>query len=112
MLFAEQPIRPTMLFRDHDGKFSQEFDTILGADSIAVDPICPMAPNLNALAKRWVQSVKLECLEHFVLSGEEHLRLVLRELEAFYNERRPHQAAGQRPAQRHRCSARRISFPA
>jgi putative transposase len=97
MFFAEQPKRPTMLLRDHDGKFSREFDAILGDDSIAVHPIGPMAPNLNAYAERWVQSVKLECLNHFVLFGEEHLRLVLREFEGFYNERRPHQALGNAP---------------
>jgi putative transposase len=97
MYFAEQSHRPTILLRDHDGKFSSEFDAILGADGIAVQPIGPMAPNLNAFAERWVQSARVECLDHFVLFGEAHLRLVVREFEQFHNERRPHQGRGNIP---------------
>jgi putative transposase len=95
--FAEQPSRPTMLLRDHDGKFSEEFDSILAADTIAVNKVGPLAPNLNAYAERWVQSVRGECLDHFVVFGEEHLRLLLREYEAYFNERRPHQSLANVP---------------
>jgi putative transposase len=97
MYFGEQSHRPTILLRDHDGKFSSEFDGILGTDGIAVQPIGPMAPNLNAFAERWVQSARVECLDHFVLFGEAHLRLVVREFEHFHNERRPHQGRGNIP---------------
>jgi hypothetical protein len=34
----------------------------------------PFAPNLNASAERWIQSVKHECLDHFVVFGKRHLR--------------------------------------
>jgi putative transposase len=97
MYFTEQPERPTVLLRDRDGKFSTEFDSILAADGITVHRLGPMAPNLNAVAERWVQSVKGECLDHFVLFGEEHLRLVLREFGAYYNDRRPHQSLENTP---------------
>ena len=29
MHFAEQPVKPKMLLRDYDGKFTSEFDAIL-----------------------------------------------------------------------------------
>jgi putative transposase len=56
-----------------------------------------LAPNLNAFAERWVQSVKQEVLDHFVVFGEEHVRLLLREYESFYNDCRPHQALANVP---------------
>jgi putative transposase len=95
--FAEQPDRPTLLLRDHDGKFSESFDAILAADAVAVQAVGPLAPNLNAFAERWVQSVKQEVLDHFVVFGEEHLRLLLREYESYHNNLRPHQSLGNVP---------------
>jgi putative transposase len=97
MHFAEQPEQPTLLLRDHDGKFSEEFDSILAADGIEVKPVGPMAPNLTAYAERWVQSVKCECLDHFVFFGEPHLRFVLREYQEYYNGLRPHQSLANTP---------------
>ena len=97
MYFAEQPERPKFLIRDNDGKFSPEFDQILRVDDLAVTRLTPLSPNLNAVAERWVQSVKQEMLDHFVVFGETHLRLLLREYEAYFNELRPHQSQGNVP---------------
>ena len=36
----------------------------------------PRAPNMNAFAERRVQSVRQECLEHFIVFGEAHLRQI------------------------------------
>jgi hypothetical protein len=97
MHFAEQPERPAVLICDHDGKFSDEFDSTLATDGIAVKRVGPMAPNPNAFAERWVHSVQHECLDHFVFFGEAHLRLVLREYEGYYNKLWPHQALENSP---------------
>ena len=56
-----------------------------------------MAPNLDAFAERWVLSIRQECLDHFVVFGEEHLRLLVFSYLQFYNERRPHQGVGNVP---------------
>jgi putative transposase len=69
----------------------------LAADAITVIKVGPQAPNLNAYAERWVQSVRAECLDHFVVFGEEHLRLLLCEYETYYNEHRPHQSLANVP---------------
>ena len=61
-----------------------------------VTKIGPIAPNLNAYAERWAQSVQQECLDHFVVLGEEHLRHIVSEYVSFYNEERPHQGVGNR----------------
>lgn len=52
----------------------------------------PLAPNLNAFAERWVQSIKSECLDHFMVFGEDHLRHLVHEYTAHYLLERPHQA--------------------
>jgi putative transposase len=99
MYFAEQPVQPTILLRDNEGKFSSEFDQILQVDGLQVHRITPLSPNLNALAERWVQSAKRETLDHFVVFGEAHLRYLLGEFQVYFNERRPHQSLGNAPPQ-------------
>jgi putative transposase len=51
----------------------------------------PHLPNLNALAEWFVKSIKTECLEQFVLFGENSLRHVIREYLAHYHAERNHQ---------------------
>ena len=92
--FDELPERPTLLIRDRDSKFTAEFDAILKSEGLDAKKVGPWAPNLNAYAERWVQSVRQECLEHFIVFGEAHLRHILGEYVAYYNEERPHQGVG------------------
>src|SRR5260370_29000461 len=97
MFFGEQAQRPRFLLRDGDSKFVPEFDAVLESDGIEVLRVGPRAPNLNAFAERWVGSVKSECLDHFVVFGEAHLRHLLQEYVHYYNEVRPHQGMGTVP---------------
>jgi putative transposase len=96
-LFAELPEAPKYLLRDRDGKFGEEFDAVFAAAGIAVKPVGPLAPNMNAHAERWVGSIRRECLDHFVVLGEGHLRHLVLEYAAYYNEARPHQGVGNVP---------------
>ena len=50
----------------------------------------------NAFAERWVRSVRAECLVHFLILNENHLRRFLNEYAQYYNQARPHQGLGQR----------------
>ena len=54
------------------------------------------APTANAIAERWVGSVRRECLDHLLLVNEAHLRRVLTVYVAHYNQARPHQGLEQR----------------
>ena len=56
-----------------------------------------MAPNLNAYAERFVQTLRTECLDYFVVFGEKHLRHILFEFLAYYHDERPHQNLGNAP---------------
>ena len=62
-----------------------------GADVIRVGPV---APNLNAYAGRFVQTLRTECLDHFVVCGEKHLSHLVKEFVTHYHEERPHQGRG------------------
>jgi len=48
-------------------------------------------PQCNALAKRFVRSIKTECTERLIFLGENHLRAALRSYEIHYNRHRNHQ---------------------
>jgi putative transposase len=94
MFFAEQADKPRYLLRDNDGKFVPEFDQILEAEGVEVKPITPLSPNLNAVAERFVMSVKSEALDYFLVFGEEHLRYILTSYLDWYHTCRPHQGVG------------------
>ena len=46
---------------------------------------------MNAVAERFVESAKSECLDRLVPLGEGHLRVAVREFVRHYHEERPHQ---------------------
>src|SRR5579883_1968702 len=82
---ADQPDKPEYLLRDFDTKFVPEFDAILESEGITVKKVGPLAPNLNARAERWIQSVKRKCLDHFIVFGEDHLRYLVSQYTAYHN---------------------------
>ena len=87
----------THLLPDYDTKFTRAFDMVFAAAGTAVKRVGPRGPNLNAYAKRRVQSVRTECLDHFVICGERHLQHLVREVVAHYHTERPHQGLGNVP---------------
>jgi putative transposase len=86
---------PRFLIHDRDAKFPPAFDTVFAAEGLQIVRTPYRAPNANAYAERWVRSARTECLDHLLIAGEAHLRRVLTEYVAFYNEARPHQGLAQ-----------------
>jgi putative transposase len=84
------------LIHDRDATFCAAFDRVFVTEDVEIVRTPFRAPNANAIAERWIRTVRQECLDHVLLLGERHAWRVLREYEAFYNERRPHQGLGQR----------------
>jgi putative transposase len=83
------------LIHDNDSKFTETFDTIFASEQLHVIHAPVRAPNANAVAERWVRTVRNECLDRLLIFTEAHLRRVLGEYIAYYNSARPHQALAQ-----------------
>jgi putative transposase len=65
------------------------------------------APNANAIAERWVGTVRRECLDQLLIVGRQQLVRVLRRYVEHYNQRRPHRSlAHATPVPSERAEAR------
>jgi putative transposase len=101
MTLPEQAAKPTHLIRDNDSKFTARFDAVFQAEEVEVVRTCVQAPNMNAYIERWIQALQVECLDHFVVFGEDHFRYLISEYQTHYNTVRPHQGLGNRPLDGH-----------
>ncbi|TWT29625.1 integrase core domain-containing protein [Blastopirellula retiformator] len=45
----------------------------------------------NAFVERFIQPIQQECLDHFIVFGEQHMDHLVNEFVDFYHEERPHQ---------------------
>lgn len=90
-------LEATHLLRDRDGKFPKIFDHTLRSGGVRVKKLPVRSPNLNAYIERFVQTLKHECLEHFVILGAKHLDYLAGEFVDYYHTRRPHQSMGNQP---------------
>ena len=78
------------LIRDRDAKYSGSFDEVLRTETVQVIRTPIRAPRANAVAERWVRTIRGECLDRTLLLSRSHLERVLRRYVAHYNEQRPH----------------------
>ncbi len=86
------------LIHDRDTKFCGRWKEVLNAAGIETVPIPPRSPNCNAIAERWVRTVKRECTRRVWFLGSAGLCRVLNEfVDEHYSRERPHQGMGNRP---------------
>ncbi len=94
MYIEEQHLSAGLLLRDRDAKLTAGFDRIIKAQGIIPKRLPIRSPNLNAYAERFVQTLKHECLHHFLICGERHLNYLVNEFVEHYHTKRPHQGIG------------------
>jgi putative transposase len=86
----------TFLVRDRDANFTA-FDAVFASERIRVLPTPMRAPRANAVAERWVGTVRREPLDRMLIMGRRHLEVALASYLAHHNEHRPHRSLGQAP---------------
>ena len=83
------------LIRDRDSKFTAAFDAAFTAIDIKIIKTPVQAPQANAIAERFVGTVRRELLDRLLITNQRHAAAVLREFELHYNNHRPHRSLGQ-----------------
>ena len=81
-----------MLIRDRDSRYSGSFDEVLGAGGVRVVKTPVRAPQANAIAERFVRTVRAECVDWLLIVNRRHLERVLRVYVDQYNIDRRHRA--------------------
>src|SRR5450631_1955991 len=76
---------PGYMIRDRDQIYGAVVTRRLRAMGIRDKPITTASPWHNGFAERLIGSIRRECLDHIIVSGEAHLRRILISYAAYYN---------------------------
>jgi putative transposase len=85
------------LIRDRDSKFTAAFDAVFTAEAIRIVRTPVRAPRANAIAERWIGSLRRELLDRILIVNRRHLDRVLAVFVEHYNGHRPHRSLDQAP---------------
>jgi putative transposase len=96
MELSERAGRFRFLIRDRDSKFTRSFDAVFAGADIQIIRAPIRAPRANAIAERFIGTLRRECLDHLLITGPRHLDVVLREYLQHFNAHRPHRSLDQR----------------
>jgi transposase InsO family protein len=96
-MLQEQPLRFRYLIRDRDAKFTRSFDAVFASEGIRVVKTPVRAPKANAIAERFVGTVRRECLDWLLILNRRHLEHVLDEFVDHYNAQRPQRSLNLAP---------------
>jgi transposase InsO family protein len=83
------------LIRDRDSKFTTVLDAVFASEGIRILRTPVRAPRANAIAERWIGTVRRELLDRMLIINRRHLTAVLTEYMAHFNDHRPHRALNQ-----------------
>ncbi|MGH7747663.1 MAG: integrase core domain-containing protein [Acidimicrobiales bacterium] len=80
------------LLRDRDTKFGPSFDAVWEGEGASTLRSPIRAPNANAVAERWIRTVRSECTDRLLIVNERHLGRVLSRYVRHYDEHRRHRS--------------------
>ena len=83
---------PRYLIRDRDRIYRSIVVRRMRAMGIRDKPIAPASPWQNGFAERLIGSIRRECVDHFIVLGEAHLRHIRRTYALYYNDIRTHRS--------------------
>ncbi len=109
-VFEFDSILPEYLIFDRDSIFSLSVKQFIKDIGIKPKITSYRSPWQNAIAERWVLSVRSEVLNHVVIFNNGHLRRIVREYIAYYNYDRCHLSLN-RDAPKDRQGQNRPSAP-
>jgi putative transposase len=81
---------PALVMHDRDTKFTKEFTEALNRQGVGTNPLPKASPNLNGRCERFIETIKLECLQKFIVFGKKHLDHLVGEFVDYYNHHRSH----------------------
>jgi len=82
------------LIHDRDPLYTEAWTALLKSSGVKCAPIPAQSPNCNPHAERFVRTIRNECLNHFVIFGERHLRYLTKQFIEHYLTERFHQGIG------------------
>src|SRR6202142_461421 len=96
---------PRYLIRDRDRIYGSIVTRRMRTMGIRDTSTAPTSPWQNGIAERLIGSIRRECVDHFIVLGEAHLRRILRAYARYYNDIRTHRSLNKdapvsRPVQR------------
>jgi putative transposase len=101
MDLGDQAEQFRILIRDRDSKFTASVDAVFAGADIRILR-CPVrTPRANAIAERFIGTLRRECLDHLLITGPSHFKQVLQEFVGHYNTHRPHRSLDQHPPAGH-----------
>ena len=83
---------PRYLIRDRDHVYGAVVRRRLRAMGIRDRPIASASPWQNGFAERLIGSIRRECVDHFIVLSEVHLRRILQSYARYCNEIRTHRS--------------------
>ncbi len=93
-LFVDQTAgreeKPDIVMHDKDTKFTKEFTAKLTSRGLRTNSLPKASPNLNGRCERFIETIKLECLNKFIIFGKRHLDHLASEFTDYYNHHRIH----------------------
>jgi putative transposase len=91
----EEP--PSIVMHDRDTKFTKEFVATLNGRGVRTNALPVASPILNGRVERFIQTIKHECLNKFILFGKRHLDHIVGEFVDYYNTVRSHSERNNHP---------------